>query len=138
MTALQVIEKDVLSDTLASIADVVTIVGTKIFWEHADADEELPYIVISNMMGGRDQDNSYSDSTWKIVGVTGSIITAQALANAISQLDHLDPVTSAYTGVCAYIYIEEKLNVFDRFQIQNTPIFNVGGFYRIRLNLGDN
>lgn len=138
MTALQVIDKDVLVDSLASIPDVVTLVGTKIFWEHADADEELPYIVLTHIMGRRDLDNSYSDTTWKIVGVTASMVTAEALANAIGQLDHLDPVTTAYVGVCGYIYIEETLPIFDRYQLQNNPLFQVGGMYRLRLNLGEN
>jgi len=138
MTALQVIDKDVLSHTLASLPDVVSIVGEKIFWEHVDADEELPYIVLTHIMGRRDLDNTYSDTTWKVVGVTASAITAEALANAISQLDHLDPVTTAYSGLCAYHYLEEVLPIYDRYQIQNNPILNVGGMYRLRLNLGDN
>lgn len=138
MTALQIIDRDVLIATLASIPEVVDLVDTSIFWEHADSDEALPYIMLTHIMGRRDLDNSYSDTTWKIVGVTVDPEEAEALANAISKLDHLDPITSAFTGVCGYIYIEETLPVFDRFQIQNTPVMMVGGMYRLRLNLGEN
>jgi hypothetical protein len=138
MTALQIIDRDVLTDSLASLPDVVTLVEDRIFWEHVDADQPLPYIVISHIMGKRDTFVEYSDTTWKVVGVTTDIETAELLALAISQLDRLDPVTTAYVGVCGYIYIEETLPVFDRYQLQNTPLFQVGGLYRLRLNLGDN
>lgn len=138
MTALQVIDKEVFAATLASLTEVTDIVSTRIFWEHVDEDEILPYIVLTHIMGRRDLNNAYSDTTWKIVGVTADMVEAEALANAISKLDHLDPVTSAFTGVCGYIYIEETLPIFDRFQIQNTPVLMVGGMYRLRLNLGAN
>ncbi len=145
MTALQVIDQKVLFDTLKSISEVATLVsdgGTppvyNIFWEHVDADQELPYIVMTHIMGRRDLDNSYSNTTWKIVGVTASITVALAFANAISKLDHITPITTAFTNLCGYTYIEEILPVFDRFQVQNSPVFMVGGMYRLRLNLGNN
>lgn len=146
MTALQVIDKTVLYDTLVSITEVQALVGAvdvnddpyyKIYWEHVEMNVPLPYIVLTHIMGRRDKDNSYSRTTWKIVGVTTDLETAEDLANAISKLDHMSAVTSAYSTVCDMRYIEETLPIFDRFQVQNLPIFMVGGMYELMLNLGD-
>ena len=145
MTALQVIDKNVLTDTLLSLSAITDLVGDgqtpiayKIYWEHVPQETELPYITLHHIMGGRDKNKAYSDTTWKIVGHTANIITAQSLANAISQLDHLDPVTTAYPDVCGFIYIEEYMPIFDRYQVANTPLIMVGGLYRLRLNLVSN
>lgn len=144
MVALQVLEATVWRDSLAAIPEVqalvtwegVTPVQYKIFWEHVKAGVAMPYITTNHMMGSRLKDHAYSDTTWKIVGHTGDMDTAVALADAISKLDKSDPVTTAYPGVCGVTYIEETLPIFDRYQVQNNPLFVVGAMYRIRLYLG--
>lgn len=151
MTALQVIDKDVLIETLVNLTDPDNFMvypiqdlvddgsgNYKIFWEHVNQEEELPYITLTHLMGGRLKDNHYSDTTWKVVGHTASMNIAQDFANAISLLDHHDTIVpDQYPGVCGYTYIEEYMPIFDRYQVQNTPLFMVGGLYRLRLNLGD-
>lgn len=159
-TSIQVIDSQVLRDTLLSIVNdplaiplvypirnLVPLVGSsplqyKIFWEHVPTDIALPYIVLSHLVGGRkegtDVSNKYSDTLWKVVGHTANMETALAFANAISKLDRMCPVTTGFTGVSAVAVITEKLPIFDRYQIQNAPQFMVGGMYRLRLNLGAN
>lgn len=156
MTAAQVIEKDVLIDTLVLLEDpndpgvfpiqeFFLLDGTvdqyKIFWEHVQDDVELPYIVVSHIMGGRyqgtDVSQSYSDTVWKIAVHTADMQAATEYANALSLLQNACPVCTRYTGVSAVTTIQETMPVFDRYQVQNVPQFIVGGLYRLRLNLGD-
>lgn len=157
MAALQTIDATVLRSTLLSLnftipGDPPTVVYPvrqlvlipdsappiyKIYWEHADEDTHLPYITTHHIMGGKMRHRGYSDTTWKVVGHTADMDTAMALADAISMLDKTAPITSAWTGVCGYHYIEESMPVFDRYQGANQPFFVVGGLYRLRLNLGD-
>lgn len=144
MPALQVIEAQIWRDSLIAIADVRALTDLdgqmpaayKVFWEHVRDDVPLPYISSNHIVGGKLKDHRYSDTTWKIVGHTGDMDTATALANAIAQLDKTDPVTTAFPGVCGVIYIEETMPIFDRYQVQNVPLFVVGGLYRMRLFLG--
>ena len=157
MKAAQVIEKDVLIDTLLRledpdnagvfpIRDLVLYEGTtdeyKVFWEHVSDSVGLPYIVVAHMMGGRYQGTataqSYSDTTWKIAFHTSDIQSAEAMANAIALMQDACPVCSRYTGVSPVTTLQEVMPVFDRYQVQNIPQFVVGGLYRLRLNLGDN
>ena len=155
MTALQVIEKDVLIDTLIAfespinvfpIRDLVPYPGVpnsyQIFWEHVSDGVDLPYIVVSHMMGGRYQgtaiSQSYSDTTWKVVMHTADMTIAERASNAISMLGNRCAVTSRYTGVSGITTIQEVMPVFDRYVVQNIPQFMVGGLYRLRLNLGEN
>ncbi len=155
MTASQVIEKQVLIDTLLSLEEPATVFPVKemfpligfpgeykVFWEHVQDNVKLPYIVISHIMGGRYQgtptSQSYSDTTWKIVVHTADMKIAEASANVISMLRDKCPVTSSFTGVSAVTTIQEVMPIFDRYQIQNIPQFMIGGLYRLRLNLGNN
>lgn len=155
MTALQVIEKGVLIDTLLSVEEpigtfpiraLVLMAGTanvyKIFWEHAPDSVELPYLVISHMSGGRyegtDTSQKYSDTSWKIVMHTANMAATESIVNAIGLLQNLCPVCTNFPGVSVVAPLHEKAPIFDRYVVQNVPLFIVGGLYRLRLNLGAN
>lgn len=155
MIASQVIEKNVLIDTLLAIEEpaatfpikeLTLLEGTddqyKVFWEHVPDNVELPYIVVSHIMGGRYQgtavSQTYSDTTWKIVVHTADMSRAEEYANAIALIGGECPVVTSYTGVKAVMDIQEVMPVFDRYVVQNVPQFMVGGLYRLYLNLGAN
>jgi hypothetical protein len=63
--------------------------------------------------------------------------TATDLANAISLLHDRAPVTTAYPEVCDVTEISEIMPIFDRYQVQNIPLFVVGGLYRSRMYIGE-
>lgn len=153
MKSSQVVEKQVLIDTLLAIEtpatvfpvrDLVLLAGTtnqyKVFWEHVPDSVELPYIVVSHIMGGRrqgtDTSQTYSDTVWKIVLHTANMAIAEAGANAIGLLQNRCPVVTSYPLVCGVMPIQEVMPVFDRYVVQNVPQFMVGGLYRLYLNLG--
>lgn len=153
MIASQVIEKNVLINTLLAIESPATVFPVRVlfplpgvagqysvFWEHVQDDTVLPYVVVSHMMGGRYQGTSvsqaYSDTTWKIVAHTANMKKAEDYANVISMLGDRCPVVP--TGVSAVTTIQEVMPVFDRYVVQNAPQFMIGGLYRLRLNLGEN
>lgn len=155
MQALQTIEATIWKDTLINlvedpeavtpvypIRELVPLVGVadeyKVYWEHVDDVNDLPYITTHHISGGRLKNPTYSDTIWKIVGHTADIETAEALANAISLLTTTDVNVEAFAGaICPYNWVEEIMPIFDRYQTQNVPQFVVGGLYRLRLNLGD-
>lgn len=157
MKALQVVEKDVIINTLLAIEDPdnpgtfpfqeeFLLDGTtdqyKIFWEHVQDDIELPYVVASHIMGGRKQgtrtSQGYSDTVWKVTIHTADMSRAEDYANMMGMLQDQCPVTTGYTGVSGVTTIQETMPVFDRYQVQNTPLFIIGGLYRLLLNLGAN
>jgi hypothetical protein len=142
MTALQVIEKSILIETLLSIPEILPLVDFggqyKVFWEHVPQGMELPYIVVSQIMGGDDNSaqSRASDSTYKIIATTGDMSQAEAFANAISTLHEKLPVVTRFTSIAApYTTIEETTPIFDRIQVQNIPVFMIGGLYRLRLSI---
>lgn len=154
MTAAQVIEKQVLIDTLLAIEEplgvypvraLVLLSGTtdqyKVFWEHVPDNVELPYIVISHITGGRHTGTSvsqgYSETTWKIVLHTADMTLTETGANVIGLLANRCPVTTSYPTVYPVTTIQEVMPVFDRYAVQNVPQFMVGGLYTLYLNLGE-
>lgn len=147
--AIQVIDSQVFRDTLVTIPEVTALFEWtqvpgqyKIFWEHVDDPFPLPYISLNHMIGGRlegtEISNQYSDTIWRVVAHTANNKQAIAMANAISKLNKMAPVCTAFPGMCGITTIHEKMPIFDRYQVQNAPLFMVGGMYRLRLNLGDN
>lgn len=157
MTALMVIEKDVLVDTLTAaedplnpgtypIRDLFELAGApgqyKIFWEHVPDDVELPYISLAHMTGGRGQgtttNQSYSDTMWKVVVHTADMANADTYANAIALIRDACPVCTSHAGVSPVTTIQEVIPLFDRYGVQNVPMFVIGALYRMKLNLGDN
>lgn len=145
MTSIQVMEVDLLTATLEGITEVANLVDwngqKKIFWEHVPQDVPLPYVVLVQMTGGEDNSaqSRSSDSCWKVTLHTGDMGIAKTAANAIRKLAGVLPtIPAAYTNVCVgYTTIEEESPIFDRIQVQNVPIFMVGGTYRIRLSIGE-
>lgn len=158
MIAAQVIEKNVLIATILAYEDpdapgtfpfreAFLLDGSsppqyKVFWEHVEGDVDLPYLVVSHMMGGRGQgtgiSQSYSDTVWKIAVHTADMSSAENYASLVGALQDVCPVTTDYTGVSATNNLQEIMPVFDRYQVQNVPMFVIGGLYRLMLNLGAN
>lgn len=140
----QVIVSTILRDTLISLPAIQTLtVWTagvyKVFWEHVDETVPLPYITLSHFSGSVEPFNPYCDMVWKVVASTANMDNAVAFANAIHELHELCPVvnTVKFPGAFAYTTMSESMPVFDRYQVQNVPLFVVGGLYRIRLCLGE-
>lgn len=139
----QVIDVEILTETLKSIPAIVTLVDwngqAKIFWEHVPQDVPLPYIVMTQMMGGDDNSaqSKATDTCWKIVAHTGDMSATKSFANGIYKLAGLLPVvpTALASVAIGYTTIEEESPVFDRFPVQNIPVFVVGGIYRLRLSI---
>jgi len=75
-----------------------------------------------------------SDSIWKVTGLTASKATAVLLAEAFGEIDRVMPDTSDYGSVEAYHWIEETLPIYERYVVENTPLYRVGGFFRICLS----
>jgi hypothetical protein len=155
MISSQLVEKDVLIDTLIAmqtspgvypLRTFLALEGAptqyKTFWEHVPDDVEMPYLVVSHIMGGRGQGSrsqqAYTDSVWKVVIYTADMTAAQTVATLVDLLQDACPLCSRYTGVSPVTTLQSTMPVFDRKQVQNVPIFAVGGLYRIRLNLGEN
>lgn len=143
MTALQVLDSSILIATLNSIPEIQALVTWngvyKVFWEHIEQNIPMPYITVHHIMGGEDQSTQTraSDTVWKVQATTGDMLTAKNFANAISKLNNMQPVIPvAYNSIAAgYTTIEEDLPIFDRGVVQNSPVFYVGGLYRLRLSI---
>lgn len=143
MTSAQLITATCFRETLLTISGLPALLGlwngqTKIFWEHVDEDVPLPYIVTSYMMGGEDNSaqSRASDITMKVVAHTANMAEVPDLMNAISGLQNLLPVCTTFSSIAIpYTTIEEEMPVFDRYTVQNNPLFVVGGLYRLRLSI---
>ncbi len=141
MSSLQVIEKNVLRDSLLSLSDVTDIVGagnaSRILWEYTPqvGSVPLPYINLINQGGGyaNDAQRQDSDSIWRVVGNTSDMPTAEALASAIGQLHRLDPIVANVSEAECYTWITEIMPEFYTQLIQKQPVYEVGGIYRLRL-----
>lgn len=143
MAGLQAIERIVLRDTLLSIPAVAALVELegapgeyKIFWLHVEPDIALPYIVMTHLSGGWEHKttNRASDSIWKIVGVTSNMDTAEAMGNAIGELDGMLPVVTGVADIVTRTDLEEILPLSERKPTENTPNFAIGGYYRLCLS----
>lgn len=134
--------------TYTAIQTLVPLAGVspaqyKVFWEHVDDFIEMPYIGIYHISGGEENDTQVKaiDIMMKIVGVTGDIVTAKNLQNAIHLLHRAIPVSttyaesnpSGYEWVEPYATVRLWLPIFDRDVVQQTPVFIAGGIYRFRL-----
>lgn len=142
MTSAQLIGATVLRETLLSIPAVLPLVEWngqyKVFWEHVDSDVPLPYIVITHMLGGEDNSahSRAADMTFKVVAHSGNMNSVPDLMNAINGLHNMQPVCTTYSAIAiGYTTIEEELPIFDRYTVQNNPLFMVGGLYRLRLSI---
>lgn len=133
--------------THAAIQSLVPLEGFagqyKVFWEDIPDWVAMPYIVVSHIAGGEEDDTQVDaiDIFMKVVGLTGDIVTASQLQNAIHLLHAQYPVSttyaqanpSGYEWVVAYGKTRLSVPVFDRKVVQNVPVLIVGGIYRLRL-----
>lgn len=110
---------------------------TKIFWLHVDDDVPLPYITLQPITGATDGEfikSEASDMVWEVVAVTADMTTALEFAEDIGQIRRAMPVTDNVPAV-GYTYITKVMPIHRRKSVQNNPIFEVGGLYRLRLSL---
>jgi hypothetical protein len=138
MVDMQVATGTVLRATLLDIGDVVALVGDQVYWEHADADAEMPYIIISHGWGGLDKQmypEGAVDQVWKVCGVTPDMLTKVALSNAIAQLHWKLPIIPEDTGACSTTRLVQLKPYSERTTPQNVPIHEVGGYFRIILTI---
>ena len=122
--------------TLAAIVNDPAQGGYKIFWEHIPDVINPPLIVISRIAGGYDMRAivpTASISFWKVVGVTGNMTTALTMSKLIQTLHmgdmYIEPGLEAASNMSARLHQP----VFDRSTHQNTPLFQVGGIFRISI-----
>ena len=143
MTALQIMERDIIIDTLLESTDVTDLVGDRVLWEFIARKGKIqyPYIIISLNYGGytnvaRRQE---TNSIWQVGGVIqDDLEIAESLINAIHDALHLcSPVIpSQYSdSVLSSYYILEKFSKFVSFKYHNQPLFLVGGLYCLQLTI---
>ncbi|HEB28922.1 MAG TPA: hypothetical protein ENI05_14395 [Porticoccus sp.] len=126
--------------TIPAITGLVELEGAagqyKIFWEDVPDKIGAPYIVLTHLAGGFDNDtqSQASNSLWKVSGFTANKATALALANAISQLHRMMPIHTTYPDAPPYHWLEERLPIFENKSVENTKTYTVGGFYQIKLS----
>jgi hypothetical protein len=122
--------------TLLAEPTVTALVSTRIFWERVEQGIPFPYITTHHISGGDENkaQTRYADSIWKVQAHTDNLETVTALASAIyTALVGKHAVDTLFA--LSYATIEEKLPIFDSYQVQNFVIHQVGGMYRIRLKL---
>lgn len=115
----------------------------KVFWENVPDFVEMPYVVITHIIGGEENDTQVKaiDIQMKIVGFSGNMVTARDIQNAIHGLHRTLPVSptyaeanpNGYEWVEPYATVRQWLPIFDRDVVQQTPVFIAGGIYRFRL-----
>lgn len=140
----------VIRDTLLTIPEILPLVLNptsgkyKIFWEEAPDRADMPYIYISYGLGGWDRKSiragEASEVTWKVVGVTNKLATAELLAKAIGKL--VDP--KEYANGNLSLVVNDPLvtcngrpremgYIFDRYPVQGHTFFEVGAFVYLYL-----
>lgn len=111
----------------------------KIFWEHVEEKEALPYICIAHISSKPDIGASGTiiiNHIYKVYGSTADMVVASNLDNFIDKALHrVEPVLTSFTDVTAISDIRKTLPVFDRYVVQGLPIFEVGGLFQIQLQL---
>lgn len=111
----------------------------KTFFEHVDQDVPFPYVIIQHIFGGDENITKQGSmrATYRVTLHTTDIGDAVAGANLISTaLRGKTPVlvgTSLESNWRAVTTIEENLPIFERYQVQNLPVFYAGADYIVQL-----
>ena len=143
MTALQIIERDIIISTLSESELITNLVGNRIIWEYIGRVTEVdyPYIRVSLRYGGYTNvtNTRETKSSWQISGICDdNMELAQNLINAIHDTLHsrVPIVPERYHEEVLTIYtMLEEQSLFRSFKYHNEPIFDVGGLYCIQLAL---
>lgn len=136
--AVTVLRTTLLDNALKSL--VVDSTGEyKIFWEHVEEPELIPYVCISHLSDIGDLGASQSviiEHKYKVVATANRMESAVNLDKFIYQALHrVMPNVSLFTDLTAISDIRMTMPVFDRYVIQGMPIFEVGGIFLIRLQI---
>ena len=145
MSALQIIERDIVLETLNNNSLITDIVDDRIIWEFIarKGKIEYPYIRVGLKYGGYSNITNVRDtkSSWQITGVSnGDLDIAEQLLNAIHDTLHLKYpiIPTIYNKEILSVYqILEEQSIFRSFKYHNDPVFDVGGLYCLKMTLSE-
>ena len=143
MTALQIVERDIIINTLSESKLITDLVSNRIIWEYVGRVPKVnyPYIRVSLRYGGYTNitNTRETKSFWQVSGICDDdTALAQNLINAIHDTLHskYPIVPDRYSNEILLMYkILEEQSLFRSFKYHNEPIFDVGGLYCIQLAL---
>jgi len=140
MTALMVIERDTLIATLAENETLSTMVEGRFLWLFAsrEGEAQYPYVMIKHIHGGYNNMAQAEDSSsvWEVCGRTDNIHDTTDLLNEIeTSLHRVIPETPYPNEAEPQRYIEQIAPIARTIETQNAVVYDVGGEYRITLNL---
>lgn len=124
----------VLRDTLLDIPEIVALVGGEIHWKDVEDSQALPYIILNHITGGyeNETDANAVDTYWKAVGVTSDKTEALNFKEAFGNLHRKELVVTNEPHVTPYSTVREWIPIEDRDVEQQTPVYKIGGIYRLR------
>lgn len=140
MEALEVAEATILRDTLITIPTITNHFGSgsaaKIFWLVTPPEIIMPYITLSYVSGGEDNDtlSRASNSYWRVLAHTADYLKRVDLANAIGLMHRMTPVSNV-PGYCGYTWLERISPIMGSYSVQNMQVYTIGAIFRIRLSI---
>lgn len=140
MATLEIAEATILRDTLLTIPEIQNHFGAgnagRIFLLDAPPEIIMPYIVLSHMAGGDDNDaqSQASTSYWRVMAYTTDYLKRVDIANAIGKMHRMMPVSNV-PGYCGYTWLERTAPIMARTVVQNMPVYAIGAIFRIRLSI---
>ena len=144
MTALQIVERDIIIATLQGSTELSDIVGDRILWEYVSRKGKViyPYVRILLKYGGYSNvaQSLDSKSTWQVTGICmDDLVVAENMLNAIHDTLHnkFPTVPENYTQVNTTYTLLEEQSIFRAFKYHNEPLYDVGGLYCLRLSLDE-
>lgn len=129
MTSPATVVETMIRSTLVAHAPLFAVVGQKVYAEHVPDTTALPYVVQFHLSGGQDRNTEYAMMRYKVQGVTADRETAEVLRGLIH--DALHYAEGATVGTACLVQMNEVMPVFDRFVVQNNPIFYAGGIFDV-------
>ena len=133
MTSPGTVVETMIRSTLVAFPALVPLVGQKVYSEHVPDSTALPYIVMFHLSGGQDRNTEYALMRYKVQGVTADRVVAEQLRGHIH--DALHYAEGVTIGTACLVQMNEVMPVFDRFVVQNNPIFYAGGIFDVIMRL---
>jgi endoglucanase Acf2 len=133
MTSPATVVETMIRSTLVAHAPLFAIVGQNVYAEHVPDTTSLPYIVSFHLSGGQDRNTEYAMMRYKVQGVTADRLMAETLRGHIH--DALHYAEGVTIGTACLVQMSEAMPVFDRFVVQNNPIFYAGGIFDVIMRL---
>lgn len=133
MTSPATVVETMIRSTLVAHAPLFALVGQKVYAEHVPDTTPLPYVVSFHLSGGRDGNTEYAMMRYKVQAVTADRSAAEVLRGHIHDALHF--AEGVTIGTACLVEMKEAMPVFDRFVVQNNPIFYAGGIYDVIMRL---